>query len=47
MVRNGKTEAERYAEYEAQKREVLAGLKDKSPENVDRALRELRRRLKL
>ena len=42
-----RTEADRYAEYEMLKHDVVAGLKDKSPANVDRALRELRRRLKL
>ena len=37
----------RLAEYEMLKRDVVAHLKDQSPENVDRALRQLRERLSI
>ena len=35
----------RLAEYEMLKRDVVAHLKDQSPENIDRALAQLRERL--
>lgn len=38
-------DAAKFAEYEMLKRDVVAHLKEKTPENIDRALAQLRERL--